>query len=140
MFSDDGRLKIIDLGSAEVVDIKTNGNIFQEYLSIKKKYKNQQENFQNKMNQQFDMMQSFIGTTNFLSPEMINKNDSYFSSDFWALGVILYRITCGKYPFENQGTFFVFQKINNCQVEFPEEIDEDLKNLIKQLLELDPKK
>lgn len=45
-------------------------------------------------------MKSFVGTLDFLSPEMINENDSYFSSDFWALGVILYRIACGKFPFK----------------------------------------
>jgi 3-phosphoinositide dependent protein kinase-1 len=40
-----------------------------------------------------------IGTAEYVSPEMIESKKTTFSSDLWALGIILYQFFHGKTPF-----------------------------------------
>jgi 3-phosphoinositide dependent protein kinase-1 len=66
---------------------------------------------------------------------MLDKTQSGAFSDFWALGVILYEMACGKTPFLGRTEIVVFDKILRRQMEWPSNLqDETLKNLIDQLL------
>lgn len=45
-------------------------------------------------------MLDYCGTPNYMSPELVSKNHhSLAPNDMWALGVILYRLTVGCFPF-----------------------------------------
>jgi 3-phosphoinositide dependent protein kinase-1 len=81
---------------------------------------------------------TFVGTALYVSPEMLNDNQGIPESDYWALGVILYRLTFGKPPFEGTHENLTFQKILNRELEFPEGADEITKDLIDNLLRIDP--
>mmetsp|Transcript_47380 Transcript_47380/g.62699 ORF Transcript_47380/g.62699 Transcript_47380/m.62699 type:complete len:99 (+) Transcript_47380:1553-1849(+) len=70
---------------------------------------------------------------------MLDKTQSGAFSDFWALGIILYEMACGKTPFLGRTEMIVFDKILRRQFEWPESLtDHNLKNLIDQLLQLRP--
>jgi len=42
---------------------------------------------------------TFVGTVNFIAPEMIKDCESTCSSDLWAFGCILFKMYTGKVPF-----------------------------------------
>jgi 3-phosphoinositide dependent protein kinase-1 len=42
---------------------------------------------------------TFVGTINYLAPEMIEDSQAYLSTDLWALGCILYKMLTGVVPF-----------------------------------------
>ena len=80
-----------------------------------------------------------MGTPLYVAPEMLDKTSSGAFSDFWALGVILYEMACGKTPFLGRTELVVFDKILRRQFEWPSHLQDDhLKNLIDQLIRLKP--
>lgn len=43
---------------------------------------------------------SFVGTEDYVAPEIIQNEECSFASDLWSLGVIIYQIFTGKTPFK----------------------------------------
>ena len=79
------------------------------------------------------------GTTTFLPPEMVS-GEEYSSNrklDIWALGVILYRMVEGVYPFEGKNTKEIAMNIMKSKLEFNKKIriSYQLKTLIEGMLE-----
>ena len=79
------------------------------------------------------------GTTSFLPPELAS-GEEYSSNrklDIWALGVILYRMIEGVYPFEGKNTKEILLKILKGKLEFNKKIkiSYPLRTLIEGLLE-----
>lgn len=56
-----------------------------------------------------------------MSPEvLINRAPAHPSMDIWALGVILYRMIFGIYPFEGETRRDIFDKIKKGDYVFPD--------------------
>ena len=49
------------------------------------------------------MTYTMCGTPNYLSPEAIMQKGHNFSTDHWALGVLIYEMVAGENPFYYQG-------------------------------------
>ncbi len=43
---------------------------------------------------------SFVGTKNYMSPERILGSDYSYSSDIWSLGLIVYELATGQFPYK----------------------------------------
>ena len=84
----------------------------------------------------------FCGTPSYMPPEIVNK-EKYIAqySDIWSLGVLLYTMLYGRFPFKAKDDETLFELINEAKVKFPENIsvNENIKALIKKLLNVDPK-
>ena len=91
-----------------------------------------------------DNIKEFIfGHPNYVAPEMIDGEKGYsYKADIWSLGIIIYKLIIGKFPFESNNKEELFNKIKNDQIIFPEDsiISEDAKDLIKDILVKDPLK
>lgn len=58
------------------------------------------------------LCQTFIGTMTYMSPERMQGLEYNYSSDLWSLGLILYELSTGKYPYPlNGGYIEIIQNI-----------------------------
>jgi 3-phosphoinositide dependent protein kinase-1 len=82
---------------------------------------------------------SFVGTAQYVAPEILKGGLPHWSTDLWALGCIIYQMISGLPPYRGPNDYLIFQQVLNCQYEFPEGFDHDAKDLVKKLLQLDPR-
>ena len=98
-------IKLIDFGFA----VKTNKETFQTLL---------------------------CGSPSYMAPEIV-KREKYIAqySDIWSLGVLLYSMLYGRFPFKGKTQSELFENIKKCEVVFPKEIrvDNEIKILLKKI-------
>ncbi|XP_063589254.1 3-phosphoinositide-dependent protein kinase 1-like [Penaeus indicus] len=80
---------------------------------------------------------SFVGTAQYVSPELLESKKVGPASDLWALGCILYQMVSGLPPFRSRSEYFIFQKILKLEYEFPDGFCEEAKDLVQKLLVLE---
>jgi phototropin len=99
---------------------------------------------------------SFVGTEEYLAPEVIMGTGHTFIVDWWSFGILLYELLFGISPFRGSRRDKTFENIMKQPLVFPDDDDYDnnnnkniggqqeispaCKDLIKQLLIKDPKK
>ena len=83
---------------------------------------------------------TMCGTPNYMAPEIINNKGHSFPVDWWTLGILIYELTVGIDPFNDEDTFIVYQKIIKGKMKFPKNYDKDSKSFIKHLLVADVNK
>ncbi|KAJ3040803.1 3-phosphoinositide dependent protein kinase-1 [Rhizophlyctis rosea] len=81
---------------------------------------------------------SFVGTAEYCSPELLNDRAATEGSDVWAIGCILFQLLAGKPPFRGSNDYQTFQKIIKLEYAFPEGFNETAADLIRQILVLEP--
>src|SRR3989338_6161775 len=82
---------------------------------------------------------SFVGTAEYVCPELLNVKETSAASDLWALGVIVYQLLTGRMPFHGATQYLTFQNVLNRRLLFPQQsFDPDAKDLIEKLLQVDP--
>ncbi|CAH1789539.1 unnamed protein product [Owenia fusiformis] len=82
------------------------------------------------------------GSPAFQPPEIANGLDSFygFKVDVWASGVTLYNITTGKYPFEGDNIFRLYENIGKGKYSIPEGVSKHLDDLLTGMLQYEPSK
>lgn len=81
---------------------------------------------------------SFVGTAEYVCPELLKGNSAGFSADLWSLGCVLFTLLSGKFPFRGASEYLTFQKILNREFEFPENFPEVARDLVNALLQMNP--
>lgn len=85
-----------------------------------------------------DRANSFVGTAEYVSPELLNHKGACKASDLWALGCIIYQLLAGRPPFKASNEYLTFQKIINLEYSFPSGFPEIAMDLVERLLVSDP--
>ena len=85
---------------------------------------------------------SFCGTPDYLAPEVITMEGHDKMADWWSFGILVYEMLIGFPPFFVENIDKMYEMIKSSPVKFPKKINlsDDAKDLIKKLLEKDPKK
>lgn len=87
-----------------------------------------------------DSMSYTYGCPAYISPEILNGSSSYSGkqADVWSLGVMLYTILVGRYPFHDPDPATLFSKIRRGHCCLPESLSPRAKCLLRSLLRKEP--
>lgn len=83
---------------------------------------------------------TFCGTFDYMAPEVFETQEYNSAVDIWSLGIILYELYHGESPFKGKTVFEIFNNIKNKKVEFKENLDLKVRNLIQEMLSLQSEK
>nr|XP_054754124.1 tribbles homolog 2-like [Lytechinus pictus] len=80
------------------------------------------------------------GCPAYVSPEILLTNGSYSgkAADMWSLGVILYTMLVGRYPFHDSDPVSLFTKIRLGQYNVPDSLSTQAKSMIYSLMRVSP--
>jgi serine/threonine protein kinase len=119
------RIKITDFGTAKLLDLP---NRIDSPLATP----------QDSGDDTSSRANSFVGTAEYVSPELLTDKSACKSSDLWAFGCIVYQLLAGRPPFKAGNEYQTFQKIVNLEYDFPHAFPEQARDLVTKLLVLDP--
>ncbi|CAE7085692.1 unnamed protein product [Rhizoctonia solani] len=81
---------------------------------------------------------SFVGTAEYVSPELLINNVTSRSSDVWAIGCILFQMLAGRPPFKGGSEYLTLEQVKRLEYQVPEHFDSVAEELVKSILVLDP--
>ncbi|CDH12915.1 related to PKH2-Ser/thr protein kinase [Zygosaccharomyces bailii ISA1307] len=81
---------------------------------------------------------SFVGTAEYVSPELLNDNWVDYRCDIWAFGCILFQMIAGKPPFKATNEYLTFQKVMKVQYAFTAGFPLVIRDLVKRTLVKQP--
>lgn len=111
------KIKLTDFGTAKILDPQPDSNDSFDLFSRSK---------------------SFVGTAEYVSPELLNDNYVDFRCDIWAFGCILFQMIAGKPPFKATNEYLTFQKVMKVQYAFTAGFPLVIRDLVKGILVKQP--
>lgn len=85
---------------------------------------------------------SFVGSPFYVAPDVLKQKEYTQAIDFWSFGILLYRMLCGRAPFNGKSMKEVFDNILYSDLRFPSSVPvaPEAKDLISRLLTKDAAK
>lgn len=83
--------------------------------------------------------ESFVGTPEFISPELLELKQVSRKSDVWAVGCCLFEALCGRSAFRGPTSFLTLENVKAGVVQFPPEtaLDAAARALLERMLTVD---
>ena len=90
------------------------------------------------LSKQADTAVTFVGTPEYIAPEVIKSVPHTKAADWWGLGVLLYEFLHGRTPFGSHANVAIVQRnILKQEVEYDDGVDADAIALLRRLLDRD---
>ncbi|EUC65490.1 Serine/Threonine kinase catalytic domain protein [Rhizoctonia solani AG-3 Rhs1AP] len=80
---------------------------------------------------------SFVGTEEYIAPEVIENSGHTSAVDWWTLGILIYEMICATTPFKGSNRNATFQNVMKLPVQYPEsvKISPQGKDIVVRLLD-----
>ncbi|KZT19518.1 kinase-like protein [Neolentinus lepideus HHB14362 ss-1] len=85
-------------------------------------------------------LSTLCGSPNYVSPEMIARVPYSFPSDVWSLGCVMLICITGHPPFEGNSVTETYERVSRGKYEIPSTTSINIKHLLSELLQMDPKR
>ncbi|KAG8225156.1 hypothetical protein J437_LFUL006180 [Ladona fulva] len=87
-----------------------------------------------------DSLEEKRGCPAYVSPEILRSGEKYSgrAADMWSLGVVLYTMLVGRYPFNDSEHASLFAKISRGRFGLPDTLSPRARCLVRSLLRRDP--
>jgi len=127
------KIKLIDFGAAQIIDIANVSKNFNEDKMQKCVQSNTLQNCNSQSRMIFKPVRTFRGTNLYKPPEYILHHMFYpRPSTVWTFGIILFDMVCGHFPFDNDSDVLVHQEK---EIVFTKpDLSYDFKDLVKRCL------
>lgn len=110
-------LLVADFGSAKILSDDYNYEALQSEIDHNRQIESDDERAIATRRQR---RVSFVGTAQYVSPEVLNGDAAHPAIDLFSYGSIIYQMLCGTFAFNAANEYLTFQKINKLDYKIPE--------------------
>lgn len=84
-------------------------------------------------------IQTACGSPVYVAPEVCKREPYSYSADIWSLGVLLFFMVCGYFPFYDDNIMSLMQRICEAPLVLPDGLSDGINSLLKRMLTKNPK-
>lgn len=90
------------------------------------------------MSENFSNLNNICGSPAYMAPEMICGNNYDERADLWSIGILIFYLLIGRFPFQDETYQKLFHKTIYAELICPETISLEAKDMLSKLLEKKP--